>query len=892
MKLSSQFYECCKALPHIALTFLAFAFCFTSSGTFAAEQNTAFVPFKINAPNPQEIILLADQALQQELAAKNFTMLPRDQALGIVDYKGSWPPPSKVLEEISRQTGFDYVALGTITQIAGQLSIDIQVFDILTPGSAHSSYKDGIPATELNTAIRDSLVDVLNYTSRSFLVASIAPEGNQRIDSGAILRKISTKPGDLYNPVQLREDLKAIFSMGYFDNVEIEAKDTDKGKEIIFRVLEKPVIKKILVSGTDELDEDEVRDAAGISLNSILNPTSLNEAVERINELYKSKGYYNTKTTVDINYPSEDRAEVQFSINEGEKIYIGRIQFEGNEAFDDDDLEDIIQTAEWDWLSWITETGVLKMDILKQDAIRLGAFYNNNGFIEVKVADPVVEQKEDELFITFYIEEGPRYRVGTVEISGDIIGSTEELLSLLKIRDESYLNRQVLREDSIRLTDLYAEQGYAFAEVRPKVDTAPDSQRVDINFQIDRGPLVYFNRVEISGNTRTRDNVIRRDLTVKEGGIFDSKAIRESTEKLQRLGYFEEATVIPQPTLLEDQMDVQVNVKEKSTGQFSVGAGYSSSDKLMFMAEISENNLLGTGYRLSLAANISSVTSRYNLNFTNPRILDSNVLAGFNLFNWEKVYDDYTRESTGGGANLGHYLIEKWRINYGYAYTDTNLSDVSENASIVIKESQDINITSALLLSLWRDTRNSFYNPSAGSLNKISVEYAGGFLGGDAAFTKLEATTNWYFSIPFKSVFHFRASAGQAFENEEGKLPVYEHFYLGGLNSIRGFETSYISPKDPVTGERIGGDKMWFTNLEIIFPLFEEMGLRGVVFTDFGNVYGVEEDWNFDEIKKSAGVGFRWLSPVGPLRLEWGYNLDPEPDEESSVWDFSIGGAF
>lgn len=210
----------------------------------------------------------------------------------------------------------------------------------------------------------------------------------------------------------------------------------------------------------------------------------------------------------------------------------------------------------------------------------------------------------------------------------------------------------------------------------------------------------------------------------------------------------------------------------------------------------------------------------------------------------------------------------------------------------MIRESEDINITSALLLSFGRDTRNSFYNASAGSVNKISFEYAGGFLGGDAAFTKVEATTSWYFSIPLDSVFHFRASAGQAFENEDGKLPVYEHFYLGGLNSIRGFETSHISPKDPRTGERIGGDKMWFTNIEIIFPLFEEMGLRGVVFTDFGNVYATWEEWNFDEIKKSAGLGFRWLSPVGPLRLEWGYNLDPDPDEESSVWDFSIGGAF
>ncbi|HEJ83559.1 MAG TPA: outer membrane protein assembly factor BamA, partial [Desulfobacteraceae bacterium] len=429
MQLSSRFLNCLKPLPNIALTQLLMLCFLAISSAFAAEQNTAFLPFKINAPHPQEMRLLTDEALRKELEAKKFSMLPREKARGFIDYEGTWPPLSADLAKVAEETGFDYVAVGAITQIAGQLSIDIQVFDILSPDTVHSFYRGGMPATELNTAIRESLTDILNYTSRDFLVASIAPEGNTRIDSGAILRKITTKPGDLYDPVQLRSDLKAIFSMGYFDNVEIEAKDTDKGKEIIFRVKEKPVIKKVLISGTDELEENEVRDAAGIIPNSILNPTRLNEAVERINELYKSKGYYNTRTTASISYPSENQAEVTFSIDEGSKIFIGEIIFEGNNSFDDDDLEDAIETAKRNWLSWITDTGVLKMEILKQDAFRIGAFYNNNGFIEVKVADPVVEQKEDELFITFRIEEGPRYRVGTVDIAGDLIEDKDKLLS-------------------------------------------------------------------------------------------------------------------------------------------------------------------------------------------------------------------------------------------------------------------------------------------------------------------------------------------------------------------------------------------------------------------------------------------------------------------------------
>ncbi|HBI14279.1 MAG TPA: outer membrane protein assembly factor BamA [Desulfobulbaceae bacterium] len=892
MQVSLRLFSFLKRIPAAVLPVLVLLCCLSLTSARAAEQNTAFVPFKINAPDPLALGKQADDALKQELEAKKFAVLSREEAAKLVDYERSWPPGPEVIARIARQTGLDYVAIASLTQIADQLSIDIQVFDTLTDGAAHSSYRAAVPASDLKDLVRETVNDILGYTQSSFMVASIEAAGNERIDSGAILRKITTKTGDYYDPARLKEDLKAIFSMGYFESVEIEAADADKGKAVVFRVKEKPVINKVLISGTDELEEQQVRDAASITPNTILNPTRLNEAVERINELYKSKGYYNTKTSVDITYPAEGTAEVRFTVEEGTEVFIGEILFKGNTSFDSGDLEDVIETSTRGWLSWITESGVLKKDLLTQDAAKIGVFYQNNGYIEAKVAEPVVEQKDDKLIITFAIEEGPRFRVGTVDIQGDLIESKDKLIDRLKIRKEEFLNRQVLRSDNLMLTDLYAEQGYAFAEVRPRVDKAGESKRVDIVLEIDQGPLVYFNRIEIQGNTRTRDNVIRRDLSIKEGGLFDSKAIRKSTQDLQRLDYFDEVSITPQPSLKEDQMDVQVNVKEKSTGQFSIGAGYSSADNLLFMAEISENNLFGTGNRLSLAADVSSVTNRFNLGFTNPRIFDSNVLAGLDLFNWYKEYDDYTKESTGGGVRLGHYLIEKWRINYGYSYTDTDLTDVKPYASIVIRESMDIHITSALHLSLSRDSRDHLYNTTKGSVNVLSMEYAGGVMGGEAAFTKLEGSTSWFFPLPWSTVFHIKGAAGKIYENEEGMLPVYEHFYLGGLNSIRGFKSSHVSPKDPVTNERIGGDKMWYTNIELTFPLFEEAGLRGVVFTDFGNVYAVEEDWEFDKIKKAAGVGFRWLSPLGPLRLEWGYNLDPDPDEDSSVWDFSIGGAF
>jgi outer membrane protein insertion porin family len=881
----------CTPLSVIALLVVCICLAVLSSAS-AAEQNTAFLPLKINAENSRQVAKKVDAALEAALTDKGFVMVPRTKSEKMVDYQGPWPPTAATLAKVADSTGFDYVAVGSLTMIGDQVSVDMQVFDVLAPANPHSSYREGVSLEDVDSVLAGTVVDILGFSSHKEIVASIAPAGNDRIDSGAILRKISTKPGDFYSPDALRKDLKSVFSMGYFDNVEIEVNDTPSGKEVIFRVLEKPLISTITFTGTDEISESDVRDAANIQVNTILNPSKLNDAIKRINALYKSKGYYKTKSTAKLSYPTPQTAEVRFVIQEGQKMSIANISFVGNTAFDDSELEDVIQTSSWNWLSWITESGILKMDVLQQDAARLGAYYNNHGFIEAKIGTPQVEDKDGDLYVTFYIEEGPRYRVGTVDLEGDLIEDKDKLISMLKIRDEKFLNRKVLRDDTLKLTDLYAEHGYAFAEVNPKINKSSQGKRVNITFKVDEGSLVYFNRVEIRGNTRTRDNVIRRDLTVKEGGVFDSKAVRVSTQRLQRLGYFEEVTVTPQPTMNEDQMNVLVDVKEKSTGQFSIGAGYSSSDKLMFMGEVSEDNFLGLGTRLSLSASLSAVTNRFNLSYTDPRIFDSNVSAGLDAFNWEREYDDYTKDSWGGGLRFGHHLWERWRIFYGYTWSDTNLSNISENASDYLLRSADINITSSVRVSISRDTRNRVFNTSSGSKNVMSVKYAGGILGGDAAFTKLEGSSSWFFAMPFSTVFHAKAAAGQAFENEDDKLPVYENFYLGGMNSIRGFKSASISPVDPVNDEKYGGDKMWYSNLEVTFPLLTDAGLFGVVFTDFGNVYASEDNWDFGEIKKSAGVGVNWMSPMGPLRLVWGYNLDKQPDDEDANWDFAMGGNF
>lgn len=863
------------------------------SPALAVEQNTTFLPAKINsADNISALTTQVDQAMAAALSSQGFSMLERSQAMQLLNYKGSWPPAVTELQALSQKTGQDYVAVGSVTAIGEQISIDYKVYDLLEGSAPQSYYRQGESLTNLASIMAEISKEMIRFTNREQVIASIEPEGNKRIDTGAINRKIQSKPGDIYSPSALRNDLKAIFAMGYFDNVNVKVENTVDGKKIIFQITEKPLIKKVEFTGIDALEEKDVKEAANVSANTIINPATINKSGEAIKALYKSKGYYDTKVTTQISYPDKDEAVVKYIIEEGAKIYIKEIAFAGNQSFSSKVLSDVIKTSEKGLLSWLTESGLMKTEQLNQDAASIGSFYNNQGFLEVKVSDPVVRQDGEWLYITFNIEEGPRYMVGTIDIKGDLIADKQQLRDLLTVQKEKFINRKALREDVLRITDYYAEHGYAFAEVRPDLNKSQTGERVDISIDIDKGDLVHINRITITGNTRTRDNVIRREIEIQEGGLFDSKALRTSSEQLQRLEFFEEVNIHPEPSLDPTKMDVVVDIKEKNTGQFSVGMGYSSVDSLMFMAEVSENNFLGRGDRLALSGNVSGTSTQFNLSYTDPRLRDSKLSWGADLYNMTREYDDYDKESTGGALRLGYPVWERWKAFGAYSYEDTELSEVSPFASSYILRSLDIHVTSAVKLALVRDTRDRITSPSKGSQNQISVKYAGGSLSGDSQFTKVEASSGWFFPLPMETVFHLKGTAGQIWENETNKLPVYERFYLGGMNSIRGFEYGKASPIDPLSGDRIGGDKMWYSNIEYIFPLIKEAGLKGVVFFDIGKNMAEDVEWTIEDYDTATGLELRWLSPMGPLRLVWGYNLDAQDDEDTSVWDFSIGGGF
>ncbi len=894
-----------RLLPLVLLLFFLVP---TSGPAWAATSGTTlFLPFQVSSPDdPAQLRDQADEILAELGREQDFLLLDREELPPTLADPAAWPPAAEDLQALTPPAGVRYLATGSLTQIGEQISIDAMVFD--HSGQREPRHLTGStgPRNQLAANLAELGEEIAGFTDATARISAIHIEGNDKTGSGAILRRISSRAGDRLDPEQLREDLRSVFTMGFFDDVQISTEEVADGTRVTFVVHEKPVIEEVIISGHSRISESDIRESIAVVPNTIVNTGLVQEAAESIRQLYKEKGYHDARVSSEIVEVDEDLVNVHFEIEEGERVHVREINFTGNESFRPRPLRRVMETKTKGWFSWLTSSGRLQPEILEQDRARIAAFYHNQGFIDARVGEPEVERDGNRLIITFNIEEGDRFRVGEVSLAGEFITAEEELLELLELPDEEYFSRDVLRGDITRLSDRYAEEGYAFADVEPRVSRDDENRRMDVVMHLEKNALVHINRIIIQGNTRTRDNVIRREIEVGEGDVMDTGAIRSSMQNLQRLDFFEEVDIQPEPALMQDDlMDLEIKVKEQPTGTFSIGAGYSSMDNLMFMGQVSQENFRGKGQRLALQADFSSKATHYNLSFTDPRVDDSNLLFGVDLYNWEREYIDYTKESTGGAVRFGYPLWEKWRAYWGYGHETNKLSDVDEeNASRWILDSMDLKQNRYVRLGMTRDTRDNRMDPTRGAYHDIGIKHAGGWLGGDTAYTRVEVSSSRFFpwdEIPLlretgnnwlgDTTFRLKGSVGYVRENKSKRLPIYEKFFLGGLRTMRGFETATISPRDE-DGDRIGGEKMWYMNSEWIFPIVRDINLKGLIFFDTGNVYTKDQGWDAGDLKSSVGFGFRWLSPMGPLRLEWGYNLDPEPDERQRVWDFSIGGVF
>ncbi len=885
--------------------FLVFFFLIFSVGQAWAAigklRPVLILPFKVNGP--KEVKVLAQrlpQRLEGFLAKERVPVVPFLKAEEILG-----PLPQEITQKealrLCQEHHLAAVIWGTVNAFGQEVSVDLRLADC-AEGVVKRAYAVGGLADWATVEEKAAKLLVKTLLSRE-IIAAVQVKGNVRMDEEAILSVVKLRPGDLFDPKLLREDLKNIFKLGYFDDVRADLEETPEGLVITYIVREKPVVKRIVYEGNKAIKKSDLEKITELKPSTILNLNKVNEAAERIELLYKEKGYFNTKVVPEVKPIGPHEVEVVFHIKEGEKIYIKKIEFEGNRAFSDKELKDLLEISEKSAFSWVkkiktffsgggVEPGVYSYGGLYRDLGKIVSFYQNHGYMDVKVGEPRVKQEGRWIYITIPIEEGPQYKVGRVDIIQDLFKNKEYLLKQLEIRKAKVFSREVLRRDIMKLTDLFADKGYAYAEVIPEIKKDEKTHTVDIIFKINKGPLVYVNRIEIEGNTRTRDKVIRRELLIVEQRPFSATRLKRSQDRVRRLGYFDDVNISTEKGVREDQMDVKVKVKERPTGTFSIGAGYSSVDKVILMGEISQRNLFGKGQILSFQGLFGARTTRYSLSFTEPYFRDTKLSLTLNLYDWEREYDDYTRDSQGGGVRFGYLLTPNTRVFLGYRYDDSNLTDYSYYTSPIILESKDIHVTSSLELGLTRDTRNHFFDPTRGTRITLTYEHAGGFLGGDSAFEKITFTGGIYFPTLWQVTGHVRLGLGYVTEGKGGKLPVFEKFYLGGIDSVRGYRYGDISPIDPETGERIGGERMFFVQNELIFPLVKSMGLKGVIFFDMGNVWGKDQDWGLSDVRKSVGLGIRWLSPMGPLRIEWGYNLNTKEGEDKSNWNFRVGGQF
>jgi len=740
-------------------------------------------------------------------------------------------------------------------------------------------------------------------------ITDIVIAGNVSRESASILPLLKSKVGDTFSAEKANEDVKTIYRIGLFQDVQVETVKSDKGISLIYTVSEKPVVVAVSFTGNKEIASDKLRDAIELKNKSVFSSGLLAKSIKKIKTMYADEGYYLAEVESSTKESGKNGIRVTFSVKEGEKVLIKKITFEGNKVFSQRKLRKQMETKEKWFLSWITGAGTYKEEVLKNDVNRIVDLYYNNGYINVKIGEPKVELLPDKsgLLVTIGITEGDQFRTGSIGFKGELLESQDVLAGKVKLKTGEIFSREVLRGDVFALTDVYADKGYAFANVSPLSKIDPEKMLVDITFDFEKGEKIYIERINISGNTKTRDKVIRREFRLAEGDLYSSTALKRTKQNLSNLGFFEEASIAPAKGSSANKLNLNTEVKEKSTGQFSIGAGYSSSDGIIGQGSIQQSNFLGLGLKGTLSASLGGKTQLYNIGLTDPYFLDTNWTLGFDVYRSERDYEDYTRRVTGGDIKAGYRLSDQLSTFWLYKYEVKSLYDFStgflQNPSLLTETSGAIG---SLYGSISLDKTDYRLDPTTGYTGTLSAEYAG--LGGNQRFARFIGQSAFFYPLIWNTVFSIRGEIGYMMKIGK-EIPIDEKFYLGGISTLRGYSSRTVSPTnttsiesvDPVTGFAttlpttvfLGGIKEAVFNAEYVFPIIKDAGLKGVAFFDAGNSYGPGEQY-FSKVLMSYGLGVRWYSPMGPLRLEYGIPVNPRQgiDSNSGKFEFSIGGFF
>ncbi len=889
----------------IRVLFVIIAFVIVFSGTAAAERTgprVLILPFDIHSGvdiSAERRDLM--ETIASSLYERGAEIVGVERVKELFVEEGVRSFDEKTAMELSGEVNADFAVLGSITLLESIYSADWRILDIKGSRLLRFYHKDASSAGELAKKVKDTTASMykrmlvgagLKPHVSTGVVAQVLIEGNRRIDSEAVSRKLRTRAGQPFSAEDIKEDIHTVYGMGYFDDVMVDLSETKDGKVVTFIVREKPFVKTVNIKGNKNINEERIKEVLTLKTNTILDRIVVKEDAERIRGLYIQDGYYLADVRGEVKVEGLD-ATVTFRIDEGEKVKVRRITIIGNKAFSDRRLKGLMNTKETDLLSFVTGSGSFNEYVFENDLSLIMKHYFDNGYIKADILDRKVLLSEDKrwFYITIAVFEGERFRVGSIDIEGELIAGKEELLKALRIGTGQIFNRSKLRRGIDALTEIYGDKGFANAEFDPVTRINDDKKTIDIVIRVTKNEPVYIERIGITGNVRTRDKVIRRELEFAEGELFSFSGLKKSRNNLRRLGYFESVDIEKSAGSAPNKVKLDVNVTERPTGAVTFGMGYSTVDKVIATASVSQSNLMGTGIKLDMSGTISSKSSNYVFSFTQPWLFDRPLSAGVDLFNTTRVYPDFSMDKKGFNLRFGFPLYKRTTRAYlRYRYENVDVTDVAGTASSTIKEQEGKSTVSSVRALIRHDTRDDIFFPTEGETLSFSTEVAGGWLGGNTSYVKHEGSATKYFPMPWETTLSIRGSFGFVYSFGGKDVPVYERYFLGGINSLRGFETRTVGPKDPSTGELIGGESMVTINTEYLFPLFPQERIKGVVFFDVGNAF--ESAIDPGDLRKGAGVGIRWFSPIGPLRIEWGYNLDRKDDEKQSVWEFTMGGMF
>lgn len=725
--------------------------------------------------------------------------------------------------------------------------------------------------------------------SQEPLVNVIEIKGLKRIDEGALRARMSQKVGEPLMQEKISEDIKTIYKMGYFDDVKVDIEPFEGGYKVIFVIKEKPTIVRVDFQGNKEFGDSKLKEVAPINPGALADITLINDVALKLKAFYEGEGFYHAHIFPILKRINEEEVILTYQIEEGRKVKIRNIIIRGNKAISSKKIKKAMKIEERKIYSFITGGGYYKRDEMRADIERIKDLYYDNGYLKVAVGEPVIElvgMNAMDIVITIF--EGEQFKVSSFEITGNEAISNDKLIKLIKLKVNKPFSKSLLQADISAITSIYANHGYALAVVSPEVIPDEEKRTVNVVYRVSEGDKYTIGRIDITGNTKTHDKVIRREIRLDEGDVFNASLLRRSYERLNNLQFFETVEIIPSPKVETKLVDLEVKVKEKPTGFLSVGGGYSSLDGFIGMIDLTQGNLFGRGQYLKLRGQIGGKSVFYEFSFKEPWFMDKPISLGASIYRTEREYGNFDKKSSGFEISLGKSFWEYWYKSIAYNFERTTIFNVKPDASIIVKSQEGKRTTSSISPAIVRDTRDSILDPTRGSRNSLSLTFAG--IGGTNAFIKVLLDSGWYLPVFDITSVHVRARIGYASGLFNKELPLYERYYVGGIYTVRGLDYGDAGPKD-VNNEPLGGEKKLVLNAEYIFPILTEFKLKGVVFFDAGRAYDRHETFGTD-LRYTTGAGIRWISPIGPIRIEWGFNLDRRVGEPSNKVEFTFGTFF